>query len=346
MSHSLRWVISFAFGNSGGRGAASPGDRLGRPEHEAQVLDVEVVEADVVDVLGAQPDLGQRLVGVVPDRRQHLVGEELAELLDQLRVVRRLGRALGDGRLVGERLQLAVEVLELDDLEAVDDVDVGVGALRGAAEGELERVAAPRRCRPCGRRGRGSRGSRSGPGTRPRPRGSPPGRSPRGQVALASSNSWNGLSPIFSILTLEPRRRPSRASSVLRPILEIAGDRLVAEAVARLGQPVERWPGCERRGSLGVATPWRRAAYSGASTPGDCAASGSRPRLRLDLAGHARPVGLGRGRDVAQVPLGVEGAHGAGAGGGDGLAVGVVDEVADREDAGEVGPGGLPSVTT
>ena len=43
--------------------------------------------------------------------------------------------------------------------------------------------------------------------------------------------------------------------------------------------------------------------------------------------------------EVAQVPLGVEGALGAGARGGDRLAVGVVDEVADREDAGELGPG-------
>ena len=141
MSHSLRWAISFAFGNSGGRGAGLARDRLGGAEHEAQVLDVEVVEADVVDVLGAQPGLGERLVGVVPDRRQDLVGEELAELLDLLRVVGRLGRPLGDGGLVGERPQPPVEVLELDHLQAVDDVDVGVRPLRGAAEGELQRVA-------------------------------------------------------------------------------------------------------------------------------------------------------------------------------------------------------------
>ena len=50
-------------------------------------------------------------------------------------------------------------------------------------------------------------------------------------------------------------------------------------------------------------------------------------------------MGLGRGRRVAQVPLGVEGAHAAGPGGGDRLAVGAVDDVADGEDAGEVGPG-------
>ena len=58
------------------------------------------------------------------------------------------------------------------------------------------------------------------------------------------------------------------------------------------------------------------------------------PARPLGLAGLAGPVRLGRGRRVAQVPLGVERAHAAGAGGGDRLAVGVVDEVADREDAG------------
>ena len=39
------------------------------------------------------------------------------------------------------------------------------------------------------------------------------------------------------------------------------------------------------------------------------------------------------GVGVAQVALGVERAHAAGAGGGDRLAVGVVDDVADGEDA-------------
>ena len=42
-------------------------------------------------------------------------------------------------------------------------------------------------------------------------------------------------------------------------------------------------------------------------------------------------------RRVAQVPLGVERATAAGAGGGDRLPVGEVDQVADGEDAGEVG---------
>ena len=48
---------------------------------------------------------------------------------------------------------------------------------------------------------------------------------------------------------------------------------------------------------------------------------------------------LDRGWAVAQVALGVERAHAAGAGGGDCLAVGVVDDVADGEDPGQVGPG-------
>ena len=42
----------------------------------------------------------------------------------------------------------------------------------------------------------------------------------------------------------------------------------------------------------------------------------------------AHPVGLGTRRRVAEVPLGVEGAHAARAGGGDRLPVGVVDQVA------------------
>ena len=66
---------------------------------------------------------------------------------------------------------------------------------------------------------------------------------------------------------------------------------------------------------------------------------GAGGRRDLGRLAAALPVGLGRGRRVAQVPLGVEGAHAAGAGGGDRLAVGVVDDVADGEDAAEVGPG-------
>src|SRR5688572_11819559 len=56
-----------------------------------------------------------------------------------------------------------------------------------------------------------------------------------------------------------------------------------------------------------------------------------------DLAGLLRPMLLRRGAGhVAQEPLGVEGALAAGARGRYGLAVGVVDEVADGEYAGEV----------
>src|SRR6201995_2349541 len=63
--------------------------------------------------------------------------------------------------------------------------------------------------------------------------------------------------------------------------------------------------------------------------------------LDLERGGLAagEPVGLDRGVGVAQVTLGVERAHAAGARRGDRLAVGVVDDVADREDALEVGPG-------
>ena len=69
------------------------------------------------------------------------------------------------------------------------------------------------------------------------------------------------------------------------------------------------------------------------------ATSGRRRRRDLDRLAAGLPVGLRRRRRVAQVPLGVEGALAAGAGRGDRLAVGVVDQVTDREDAGQVGPG-------
>src|SRR3954470_17990588 len=59
-----------------------------------------------------------------------------------------------------------------------------------------------------------------------------------------------------------------------------------------------------------------------------------------DRAGVGAPVLLGVRRHVAEIPLRVEGALGAAAGRGHGLAVGVVDQVADREDAGELGLGG------
>jgi hypothetical protein len=100
-----------------------------------------VVEADVVDVLGPQPDLGQGLIRAVRDLGQDLVGEKVAIALNELLIEGRLGGALRDGRLVGERPQPPVEVLELDHLQAVDDVDEGVHAPRRAAERELDRVA-------------------------------------------------------------------------------------------------------------------------------------------------------------------------------------------------------------
>src|SRR4051794_16993069 len=65
----------------------------------------------------------------------------------------------------------------------------------------------------------------------------------------------------------------------------------------------------------------------------------SPPSSDLRRLAAREPVGLDRGRGIAEVALGVEGAHAAGAGGGDGLAVGVVDDVADREDPVEVGAG-------
>ena len=68
---------------------------------------------------------------------------------------------------------------------------------------------------------------------------------------------------------------------------------------------------------------------------------------RLELrtvrsASRLRRVVVERG----QLALGVERGGTAGAGGGDGLAVGVVDQVAAREDAGQVGAGGLASTRT
>src|SRR5918994_2647705 len=61
--------------------------------------------------------------------------------------------------------------------------------------------------------------------------------------------------------------------------------------------------------------------------------------VRLALlgdAGQAVPVRLGRGGRVSQVPLGVERRHAPGPRRGHGLAVGVVDEITGRENAGEL----------
>src|SRR3954451_6001063 len=89
------------------------------------------------------------------------------------------------------------------------------------------------------------------------------------------------------------------------------------------------------RHSSQPATSPGRARYSTASR---CVHSAT---ARGDLGGLAagHPVRLDRRLFVAQVALGVEGAHAAGAGGGDRLAVGVVDDVADGEDAAQVGAG-------
>ena len=58
---------------------------------------------------------------------------------------------------------------------------------------------------------------------------------------------------------------------------------------------------------------------------------------RQVFSGSAVLLGVREGGEEA---LGVEGGGAAGAGGGDRLAVGVVDDVAGAEDTGEVGPGG------
>ena len=114
----------------------------------------------------------------------------------------------------------AVEVLELDDLEPVDDVDVRVRPLGGAAEGELERVAG---------RGDVDRADRAHrfSGVAKRARNSAAasriaaGRSPRGQVSFASSNSWNGLQPDLLDLDLgnldDGHRAPSSYGRWSRP---------------------------------------------------------------------------------------------------------------------------------
>src|SRR4051812_11691410 len=120
------------------------------------------------------------------------------------------------------------------------------------------------------------------------------GRSPRGQVALASSNSPNDLSPIVSGL--------------------VSGTSTIA---------IGGLLGSLRAGPRTVA-PLRLRARRGRD---------------LDRLAALLPVRLRGGRRVAQVPLGVEGAHTAGSGRGHGLTVGVVDEVAHGEHAGELRAG-------
>ena len=99
-------------------------------------------------------------------------------------------------------------------------------------------------------------------------------------------------------------------------------------------------PSCRRRQRQDQARPATRQpialshrAASQRARPTDRALAQPPPARRRG------PVGLGGGRGVAQVPLGVEGALAAAAGRRDGLAVGVVDHVADGEDALQVGAG-------
>src|SRR6266542_2430620 len=132
------------------------------------------------------------------------------------------------------------------------------------------------------------------------------GRSPRGQVSLASSNSWNGFRPIFSTFTL------GTSTTAIAHSSSLAGPSNCTGARPRFS------PG------PGAPSQWSR---SGAHL---CGAG-----LFGLLPGH--PVGLRRRRRVAQVPLGVQRAHGAGAGRSDRLAIRVVDEVTDRKHAREAG---------
>src|SRR6476620_11238733 len=110
--------------------------------------------------------------------------------------------------------------------------------------------------------------------------------------------------------------------------------------------PSSRARTVSRRGSVRTG-PGGRGSSPTRSTYADSRTLGSGLRLRRG------PLGLGRGcgghrlghrhlRGVAHVPLRVERGLAAGAGRGDRLAVGVVDEVAGREYAGAVGQGRLP----
>ena len=115
-------------------------DRLGGAEDEAEVLDVQVVEADVVDVLGASPTRASASSGwsrssPAPCRRGTRPGARSAAR----RTAPRPGPRAPSARR--RACAAALEALELDHLEAVDDVDVGVRALGRPAEGELQRVA-------------------------------------------------------------------------------------------------------------------------------------------------------------------------------------------------------------
>src|SRR3954453_22260237 len=100
---------------------------------------------------------------------------------------------------------------------------------------------------------------------------------------------------------------------------------------------IRRWTHC---------IPWARHSSQPAISSGRASSSTASRCVHSATAGRDlgrlaawHPVRLDRRGGVAQIALGVERAHAAGAGGGDGLAVGVVDDVADGEDAAEVGAG-------
>ena len=165
------------------------------------------------------PQPGDRLLDRVVEGREHLVGEELAVALQQLVVERGLGGALGDRRLPGERLQLALEVLELHDHEPVHDVDVRVERLGRAVEARTTRDRRPTRGPRSAPRGRGSRRSRTARGTGARRRGSRRAGRRAARRRTTPSNSSKGRIPSVSgastvaISYLLARARPRNAQA-------------------------------------------------------------------------------------------------------------------------------------
>src|SRR5918994_803840 len=118
------------------------------------------------------------------------------------------------------------------------------------------------------------------------------GRSPRGHVSFASSNSVTGFRPSVSGLSMTAITPPSLAGRM-------------DSTAGRSGLDLFRLVGLALLGD----------------------------------AGQAVPVRLRRGGRISQVPLGVERRHAPGPGRGHGLAIGVVDEITGRENAGELGLG-------
>ena len=115
-------------------------ERLRRPHQDAHVLDVLVVERDVVNIGDGESAARERLGHRVVLLREDVVREEVAVAVGELTEERRFDRPLGDGGLPGERLEPAVEVVELDHDEAVRDRDVGVESAGRAGERELRRI--------------------------------------------------------------------------------------------------------------------------------------------------------------------------------------------------------------